>query len=88
MSHVHTNIGIFINVMPGARRFRIVTTMLIPPMIDDAPIRWIAKMARSMPGPICVDSGGIQRPAGGGRTARHEERRDQQRGGNRPATRS
>ncbi len=26
-------------------------------MIDEAPIKWIAKIAKSMPGPICVDSG-------------------------------
>ncbi len=31
--------------------------MLIEPMIDDAPIRWIAKIAISIPGPIWVESG-------------------------------
>ena len=29
----------------------------IAPMIDDAPMMWIAKIAMSMPGPICTDSG-------------------------------
>src|SRR5271168_3966322 len=57
MSQVQTNIGIFISVMPGARMLRMVTMMLIDPMIDDAPIRWIAKMAMSMPGPIWTDNG-------------------------------
>ena len=31
--------------------------MLIAPMIEDAPMMCIAKMPRSMPGPICRDSG-------------------------------
>src|SRR3569832_1061177 len=57
ISQVQQNIGIFINVMPGARMFRMVVMMLIDPMIDDAPIMWIAKIAISMPGPIWVDSG-------------------------------
>ena len=38
-NHVQQNIGIFINVMPGARILRIVTMMLIEPMIDEAPIK-------------------------------------------------
>src|SRR5471032_2815194 len=57
ISQVQQNIGIFIRVMPGARMFRMVTMMLIEPMIDEAPIRCIAKIAMSMPGPIWVDSG-------------------------------
>ena len=57
-SQVQTNIGIFISVMPGARMLRIVVMMLMEPMIDDTPRMWIAKMAMSMPGPICTDSGG------------------------------
>ena len=57
ISHVQTNIGIFIIVMPGARRLRIVVMMLIEPMIDDAPMMWTAKIVRSMPMPICIDNG-------------------------------
>ncbi len=57
-SQVHTNNGIFISVMPGARMLRIVVTMLMDPMIDDTPSMWMAKIATSMPGPICTDSGG------------------------------
>ena len=58
MSQVHTNSGIFISVMPGARRLRIVVMILIEPMIDDAPMMWMAKIVRSMPMPACTDSGG------------------------------
>ncbi len=39
INHVHTNIGIFINVIPGARIFKIVAMILILPIMDDAPIR-------------------------------------------------
>ena len=40
--------------------------MLIEPMIDDAPMMCIAKMATSMPGPICIDSGAYSvQPAAG-----------------------
>ena len=52
MSHVQTNIGIFMRVMPGARMFKIVVMILIDPMIEDAPSRCNAKMAMSMPTPI------------------------------------
>ena len=37
--------GIFINVMPGARMFKIVTMMLIEPMMELAPKMCSAKMA-------------------------------------------
>src|SRR3569832_1222939 len=52
--------------MPGARMFRIVVMMLMAPMIDDAPMMCTAKMVKSMPGPIWVDSGTymVQPPAG------------------------
>ena len=43
--------------MPGARMLRMVVMMLIEPMMDDAPMMWIAKIARSIPGPICTDNG-------------------------------
>ena len=39
MSHVHTNSGMRSSVMPGARMFRIVTMMLIAPMMEEIPIR-------------------------------------------------
>ena len=43
--------------MPGALMFRMVTTILMDPMIEEAPIKWIAKIVKSIPGPICTDSG-------------------------------
>src|SRR5690348_5938750 len=58
MSQAQQNSGSFISVMPGARRFRIVVMMLIDPMIDDAPMIWIAKIVRSMPMPCWIVSGG------------------------------
>ena len=39
ISQVQTNSGIFINVMPGARRLRMVAITLIAPMIELMPIR-------------------------------------------------
>ena len=53
MSHVQANMGIFIKVMPGARMFKMVTMMLIEPMIDEAPRMCSAKMPASIEGPIC-----------------------------------
>src|SRR5947209_11595442 len=43
--------------MPGARRLKMVTMILIEPMIDDTPMMWMAKMVISIPIPIWVDSG-------------------------------
>ena len=57
ISQVQQNIGIFISVMPGARMLRMVTMMLIEPMIDEAPMMCIAKMPASIDGPICSVSG-------------------------------
>src|SRR5690606_9077230 len=58
ISHVQTNIGIFISDMPGARMFSTVTMMLIDAMIDDRPSRWIAKIENGSAAPVCSDSGG------------------------------
>ena len=58
MSQVHVNIGILSSVMPGARRFMMVTMMLIDPMIEEAPARWIAKIASGKESPVCSTSGG------------------------------
>ncbi len=58
ISHVQTNSGIFISVMPGARMLRMVAMMLIEPMIDDAPIMWTPKMKNvTVLGAYVVDSG-------------------------------
>ena len=47
----HTKSGIRCSVIPGARMLKIVVMKLIAPMIDDAPARWIAKIAMSIEGP-------------------------------------
>ncbi len=57
ISHVHTKSGTLISVIPGARMLRMVVMMLIEPMIEEAPMMCSAKIARSIPGPICVESG-------------------------------
>jgi hypothetical protein len=38
--------------------FMMVTMMLIAPMIEDAPARWIAKIASGSASPVCSTSGG------------------------------
>ncbi len=38
ISQVHTNSGIFIRVMPGARRLNTVTITLMAPMMEEIPI--------------------------------------------------
>src|SRR3546814_5112888 len=43
--------------MPGARILSTVTMLLMAPMMDEAPRMWTAKIPKSMPGPICRDSG-------------------------------
>ena len=58
MSQVHTKSGIFMSVMPGARRFRIVVMMLIEPMIDEAPSRCTARIVMSTEMPCWMTSGG------------------------------
>ena len=46
INHVHTNMGIFMYVMPGARMFITVAMILIDPMMDDTPKMWMAKMKK------------------------------------------
>ena len=66
INHVQQNSGIFISVMPGARMLRMVTTMLIEPMIELAPRMCIAKMPASIEGPICSVKGAYKvQPAAG-----------------------
>ena len=58
ISHVQTNMGIFMSVMPGARMFRIVAMMLIEPMMDESPIMCIEKIMKSvLGGAYWVESG-------------------------------
>src|SRR5207237_1768767 len=55
----HTNSGILCKVMPGARMLKMVVMKLMAPRIDEAPARWIDRMAKSTAGPGWpeVDSG-------------------------------
>ncbi len=66
ISQVHTNSGMRSSVMPGARMFMIVTTTLMAPRIEEAPIMWIAKISMGKEAPFCSTSGGymVQPPAG------------------------
>ena len=66
INQVQQNMGIFISVMPGARMFKMVTMMLIEPMIEEAPRMCKAKMPASIEGPICRVSGAYSvQPAAG-----------------------
>src|SRR5436189_1749191 len=47
----HTNSGIRGKVMPGARMLKIVVMKLIAPRIEEAPARWIDRIAKSTAGP-------------------------------------
>ena len=58
ISQDHENSGILSSVMPGARMFTMVTITLIAPMIEEAPIRWIEKIASGKASPVCSTSGG------------------------------
>ena len=64
---------------PGARMFMMVTMTLIAPMIERAPIRWMAKIAIGNAVAGLQRQRRIQRPAAGRRAARHEQRAQQQR---------
>src|SRR6202051_3379879 len=55
----NTNSDILCKVMPGARMLKMVLMKLMAPRIDEAPARWIDRMAKSTAGPGWpeVDSG-------------------------------
>ena len=74
INQVQQNIGIFMSVMPGARIFKMVTMILIEPIIEEAPKRCNAKMAISIPGPICKVNGAykVQPPDGAPPGTRNE----------------
>src|ERR1700747_1922559 len=55
-----------VNVMPGARIFRIVTTKLIPVSVELTPTKKIAAHHIDVPGAPCSDTGGYSvQPAEG-----------------------
>ena len=58
INQVQTNSGIFINVMPGVRKLKIVTMTLIAPSTYETPIMCTPRMKKSvLGGPYVVDSG-------------------------------
>ena len=66
ISQDQQNSGIFSRFMPGARMFMMVTITLMAPMIEEAPIRCMAKISIGNGSPPCSTSGGymVQPPAG------------------------
>src|SRR5207245_1375639 len=62
-----TKSGILCSVIPGARMLKMVVMKLMAPRIEDAPAKWIDKIAKSMEGPgvPLVESGAykVQPPA-------------------------
>ncbi len=66
ISQVQTNSGMRSREMPGARMFMMVTTTLIAPRMDEAPIMWMAKINIGKEAPFCSTRGGyiVQPPAG------------------------
>lgn len=56
ISYVQQNIGIFVSVIPGACILRMVTTVLVAPIVGDASMVWIAKIAVSIPEPVYTDN--------------------------------
>src|ERR1700743_3212910 len=60
ISHDQQNSGILSRLLPGARMFMMVTMMLIAPMMEEAPIMWMAKISIGKLSPVCSDSGGYK----------------------------
>ena len=50
INHVHTKIGIFIMVMPGARILMMVAMILMDPMMEDKPNKCMARIIKSVLG--------------------------------------
>ena len=58
MSQVHTNNGMSISLISGARIFRTVAIILIAPIIEEKPNRWTANIKKSVEsGANAVESG-------------------------------
>ena len=65
----HTKSGMRVNVIPGARIFRMVTRKLIPVIVELIPIRKTAMHHRFVPGGPCSEIGGYSvQPASGAPT--------------------
>ena len=66
INQVHTKIGIFIRVIPGALILSIVAITLIAPNIEESPNKWIDKITNGIESPPCNDRGGYKvQPAAG-----------------------
>jgi len=83
ISHDQTKSGMRSSVMPGARMFKIVTMTFMEPKIEDAPIRWMAKMVIGNAAPPCSMSGGymVQPPAGAPPGTKNVDRRSRKANG-------
>src|SRR5574343_287735 len=60
INQVHTNNGIFIKVMPGARILKMVAITLMAPMIEEIPSKCTEKIANGKALPVCNTSGGYK----------------------------
>ena len=78
ISQAQTNIGILSSAMPGARRFMIVTMMLMAARIDEMPSKCTAKIRERERVAGLQHERRIHRPAAGRRAARQEQREEQQ----------
>ena len=78
ISQVQQNIGIFISVIPGARMLRMVVTMLIEPMIDEAPMMCMRENGQVHAHTHLGGKRRIQRPAGSRGATRNKERDHEQ----------
>src|SRR5580700_3534505 len=68
-----TKSGILVNVMPGARIFKIVTTKLIPVMVELTPTKKIAAHHIDVPAAPCNDTGGYSIQPAVGAPIRNDE---------------
>src|ERR1700724_1744193 len=65
--------GIRVNVMPGARIFKMVTTKLIPVSVEEIPVTKIAMHQSDVPGGPASESGGYSTQPPSGAPIRHDE---------------
>src|SRR5580700_1137047 len=69
----HTNSGMRVNVIPGARIFKIVTTKLMPVMVELTPTKKIAAHHIEVPAAPCNDTGGYSIQPAVGAPIKNEE---------------
>src|SRR5690348_11888541 len=68
-----TNSGMRVNVMPGARILRIVTTKLMPVSVELTPTKKIAAHHIDVPGAPCSETGGYSVQPADGAPIRNDE---------------